>query len=436
MQFNELKLILYIFFVLSTFNSSIFTTKVEAQNVSSQIFFDAVSFASTNSQDDFFCDIYIAIPYSTLDFSRFDGKFATNYSLKITIKKDDKIVYDSSFTRIISTYKYNLTNGTSPKFDFYQNRILLPMSNTNYIAELVVKPLINNETFSIKKIVAFKSIDNLNFALSGLLLLSKVREDISGFAITPLISEDVTNLSEGFFIFFEVYNKSNKKEFKFNVTFKNDKGVSLSNPIWFVKKANDGTTQQWIKLQTSDLPKGFYNLELKAFNTEDSTKPIAISNRSIKISRSENFPITEIELKETLDKMRYVAYQEDIDRINSGINISEKLKKLTEFWKNLDPTPNTITNEAMDEYFKRVNISSKKYSTFRDGWNTDRGRVLILYGEPDVANNDPFRRDGKAVEVWQYNFLNKTFTFVDDNGFGDYRLITLLSQSEKFRYSN
>lgn len=112
-------------------------------------------------------------------------------------------------------------------------------------------------------------------------------------------------------------------------------------------------------MQTSDLPKGFYNLELKAFNTEDSTKPIAISNRSIKISGSENFPITEIELKETLDKMRYVAYQEDIDRINSGINISEKLKKLTEFWKNLDPTPNTITNEAMDEYFKRVNISSK-----------------------------------------------------------------------------
>lgn len=87
------------------------------------------------------------------------------------------------------------------KFDFYQNRILLPMSNTNYIAELVVKPLINNETFSIKKIVAFKSIDNLNFALSGLLLLSKVREDISGFAITPLISEDVTNLSEGFLYF-------------------------------------------------------------------------------------------------------------------------------------------------------------------------------------------------------------------------------------------
>ena len=55
------------------------------------------------------------------------------------------------------------------------------------------------------------------------------------------------------------------------------------------------------------------------------------------------------------------------------------------------------------------------------------GMIYILFGPPTSVDRHPFEVDSKPYEVWNYYQINKQFVFLDESGFGDYRLITPLS---------
>jgi len=57
-----------------------------------------------------------------------------------------------------------------------------------------------------------------------------------------------------------------------------------------------------------------------------------------------------------------------------------------------------------------------------EGWRTDRGMVYIRFGAPENVERHPFETNSRPYEVWRYYNLNYEFVFVDDTGFGDYRL--------------
>jgi GWxTD domain-containing protein len=93
-----------------------------------------------------------------------------------------------------------------------------------------------------------------------------------------------------------------------------------------------------------------------------------------------------------------------------------------EFWKKKDPNPVTTHNERMDEYYRRVKYANLHFKGLRDGWETDMGRVYVIFGQPTDVERHPFDIDKKPYEVWSYDDLNRHFLFVDEDGFGDFRL--------------
>ena len=52
--------------------------------------------------------------------------------------------------------------------------------------------------------------------------------------------------------------------------------------------------------------------------------------------------------------------------------------------------------------------------------------VFILFGPPSDIERHPFDIHTKPYEVWYYYQINRTFVFVDESGFGEYRLVTPL----------
>ena len=50
------------------------------------------------------------------------------------------------------------------------------------------------------------------------------------------------------------------------------------------------------------------------------------------------------------------------------------------------------------------------------------GMVYIIYGEPNTIERYPFTENTKPYEIWQYYSANKEFIYVDETGFGDYKL--------------
>ncbi len=70
-------------------------------------------------------------------------------------------------------------------------------------------------------------------------------------------------------------------------------------------------------------------------------------------------------------------------------------------------------------------MTNRNFSyTRKEGWKTDRGRVFIVFGPPDrVERGTPSRYTQGDYEVWYYDELREKFVFLDEYGFGDFRLV-------------
>jgi GWxTD domain-containing protein len=130
------------------------------------------------------------------------------------------------------------------------------------------------------------------------------------------------------------------------------------------------------------------------------------------------------DLDAAISQMLYIAEPDQIDFIKSATTNAEKERRFMKFWKDNDPNPNTVKNETMEEYYRRVRIATERYSQYVEGWRTDMGMVYIIYGDPSNIERHPFNSDSRPYEVWDYYDINKQFVFVDYTGFGDYRLVT------------
>jgi GWxTD domain-containing protein len=98
------------------------------------------------------------------------------------------------------------------------------------------------------------------------------------------------------------------------------------------------------------------------------------------------------------------------------------------FWQRRDAEPQLPGNAERDAFFRGVRYANDRYSTMRvDGWETDRGRVIIRYGVPSQIEPRLFNRDLAPHEIWEYNNIpgegQAIFVFADLDGFGEFRLI-------------
>ena len=60
----------------------------------------------------------------------------------------------------------------------------------------------------------------------------------------------------------------------------------------------------------------------------------------------------------------------------------------------------------MRSYFRRVELANIYFSSYKQGWKTDRGMVYLIFGLPDeVSVND-------GTETWFYKNTRTRFTFV------------------------
>lgn len=170
------------------------------------------------------------------------------------------------------------------------------------------------------------------------------------------------------------------------------------------------------------------------------------------------------DLDELLEEMAPIASNAERDRIKE-LSTGEREIFLEQFWKRLDPTPETPRNEALEEHYQRIRVADRVFRGRVRGSRTDRGRIFVKFGQPDEITTGfatdefigdlPFLRrnqfdfdkegrakgginyENKAYETWSYDQRGKPlgladhggtglglrFVFVDLSGYGDYRLV-------------
>ena len=156
--------------------------------------------------------------------------------------------------------------------------------------------------------------------------------------------------------------------------------------------------------------------------------------RSPGIDASRYDTMTEKELDLEFEQARHIASGKE-RKTYKKLNLEGKRKYIKEFWAERDPSPNTPANEFKVDYLNRVATANSQFrGVFREGWRTDRGRVLLLYGRPDEVERFPFSNENKAYEIWHFFSIQGgvLFIFADRREMGDLELVHSTARGELY----
>jgi GWxTD domain-containing protein len=139
------------------------------------------------------------------------------------------------------------------------------------------------------------------------------------------------------------------------------------------------------------------------------------------------------ELDKEFRQARHVATDAEI-KMFSQIQTENGMREfLARFWTEVEAGRLDQPPIKRTEYLRRVAAANQLYTAFgKDGWRTDRGRVLIIYGEPDQVDRVPSESESKPYQIWYYNRFEGgvQFVFVDRFGNGDYQLVHSTKRGE------
>ena len=382
-------------------------------------FFDAISFASEQKNRSH-VDVYLQVPHEELRFVKEGGQYLARYDVSLAVyTQEHRLVQDRSWTVEVREADFAQTT-SSRQYSLTQRGVELEPGSYEFVVQLQDQDSKKNS--QIRRTLLVSDFEKDTLSVSDIMLVNRLTTEGDKRKIVPNISGNVAHVTEGFFLFFETY-----------ITMAAD-SLDLLCRVYNSKKeqvyqreemqASTGTkTQSFFKIENANLPVGSYVVTMNvspSFRNHDVTLHAATS-RSFTV-RWSDIPVSIGDLDKAIDQLRYVAKESDMEYIRSATDGEEKRKRFLAFWAKRDPDPSTSRNEILEEYYRRVEFANKNFGHYLEGWRSDRGMVYILFGAPENIDRHPFDINTKPYEIWYYYQFQREFIFVDETGFGDYRL--------------
>ncbi len=374
-------------------------------------------------------DVFAQVGYDNLTFVKTGDTYSASYEMNIRIE-------DSTGTQVVDRlWTENVPNLTFDQSVAASGYSLQQRSFTvapgRYTVFLSVRDLESKTEKKASYRCIVPEFTGPVVALSDLMIVSRISVRDGRKSILPNVSPNVGNLAGAFFLFFEVYNRAGADSLRFEarVLDPNQDVVVRTDTTEFVKA---GKSEVFMRIENSAMGLGDYLLSVRALPArvtmaqEDSGKGIIATRSRTIMVRWKGLPRSLKDIDIAIDQLEYIAKDNEMSELKSAATLAEKQQKFLDFWKRRSTNPNAPRNEKMSLYYARVEYANKHFTRYREGWRTDMGLVFILLGPPSNVERYPFQIDEKPEEVWQYYDLNYQFVFRDENGFGDYRLLTPL----------
>ena len=134
-------------------------------------------------------------------------------------------------------------------------------------------------------------------------------------------------------------------------------------------------------------------------------------------------PTSKRALADYIQPMRLIMDSRDWKELKNAPPDRQR-ELLTEFWKRRNPTPESKTNLLEEEFYWRVSESNSQFSWGKtEGWETDRGRIYIIHGQPENVSRRFDQSYGRSLEIWRYENPTREFVFYDEHGDGRFLLV-------------
>lgn len=417
-----------IVFVILAFSSGVFPQIIEKNNPNDN------NFKLLNYQKEYFfidplvfydydsaksrLDLYAQIPLNNLLFKKNKAKDVyealIDYGIVIRNIKNE--------SEVNNNYSEIITNSIADQKriddlqEYITQKYYLPPGK--YAVTFILRDRNSGKDYSKDVNIEVPDFKQKDITFSDLMILADYKDDAQGKkVITPLVNNNAGNMKD-FQIFFEIYNNKDVSVYslyKYSIKDSKEKEISSGNIDYNLQP---GVSKKVEKLIAKDFVSGEYTLEIIDSETKE------LMAKKTFFFRWSELPGNISDLSLAISQIVYIATSDEFDYVKKGKTATEREKRFIKFWKSKDPTPNTVKNERMIDYYNRVRLANERYSHYVDGWKTDMGMVYITYGDPSSITREPMGSDTRPYEIWDYYEINRQFIFVDDTGFGDYRLTT------------
>ncbi|MBI2968784.1 MAG: GWxTD domain-containing protein [Bacteroidetes bacterium] len=391
-----------------------------------------------------YIETYLSVIGSTVIFSKNkDGKWQGGTDIVMIFRKDTIIAYIDKFTLL--SPEISDSAGDKPNF-LNQKRISL--REGDYIIELEIKDPLKPE-----KVFAHSEKISISFPEDKLVIsdIEPVESAVktatpgiltkSGFDLIPYVSDFYPESSVKLKFYAEIYN-----------TKKNSVPAGGFLLSYFLESAETERKQERFarhsrqecrdvipffgEFDIEKLPSGNYNLTLEI---RDKTNNL-LAQKKIFFQRSNPaFAVDSLAISEDEIKTSFVTQYSGTDSLAEHIRCLHPICPLKErdqieimaaqrdlqvmqkfflgFWlarNGSDP------EGEWRKYLVLVKKVHKHYATsIQKGYETDRGRVYLQYGEPNSIQKSEHEPSAYPYEIWHYykigRYSNITFVFIDES---------------------
>jgi len=358
--------------------------------------------------------VFTKIALDELQFLKQDSVYTASYEVAVTVfDRMGEQAEAKSTEKHVTVDSYQTTNSAT---DFSLSVIDFEIKPDKYEMLIGLMDLDSKKTGHRKTKIECPDFWADSLSMSSLFLADQMTVDsVGSLNMTPNVMWNFGDGQTRLYLGFEIYNPAGFDSVRVGYSILNPIGEAIQE-FHRMQALKDMKTQIVLEINRKDLQNRRYQLAADVSCGSHAVR----QSRDITV-RWMGMPAFATDLDKAIEQLSYIAKGKDIDTMKKARD-AEKSALFQQFWKNLDPTPGTEVNEIMEEYYKRIEYSNATFSTFIDGWKSDRGMVYILLGAPNDVERHPFEADSKPYEIWSYHRYNRNFVFVDQTGFGEYRL--------------
>ncbi len=331
--------------------------------------------------------------------------------------------------------------GQQPDFMSIQ-RFLLPRGTYNIEVELKDENLPEQEAVAFTREISldFKS-DRMGFSDVELLAGYKKSSSDSevskaGLDMLPYMSNVYQTEFNELLFYIELYGMDDELKdgdaflLKYFIEDADYEKIQDGTEINKRKKASKVVSEMGL-LDISSLPTGHFNLRVEARNRENNlicfqeTSIYRVNTNIKKELDDEQINLTFVgemtdkdSLLEYIYSLRPISKDQErmiIDNQSQKFNLIQCKSFFYSFWEERNPID---PSQAWANYKKNLELVNDKYGTSnRKGYETDMGRIYLVYGAPNSLVNETNDPETYPYQIWHYykagKFNDKRFVFYD-----------------------
>ncbi len=421
---KSIKMMLFLFFITALASSAFAQRRGMAAPQRHNMFgrdlfaYRYYNFADTTDERKSRMEFHVGVVNDLLTFIKSDkGIYKARYEVAVVIydKKKEPIVEKSVSGRVTAHTFAETNSRTNPM----RHSISVSLRPGRYKGLLQLTDLETDESLTKELELTFRDFRRDKVHLSDIMFIDKIDTTDSGVVYTPNLSHVFDNVNSAFAAYIELYPPATGKDVEAQLSIFDAKGKKLYT-----------TGKKY--------PSGLYTVSEVIPFREHLAKPgeyffvvgVKSGRQTAKIQRRfsviwGNMPLAKDNLDVAIEQLALVAHKKDIEAMRKA-DEEERKRLFDQFWAQRDPTPQTQKNELKEEFFRRVDFANRNFTEIasgRSGWQTDRGRIYIVYGPPDQVNHSDAEINMPSTEIWFYDRLGRKYFFADRTGDGVYRLV-------------